>query len=99
MKENQLPLWKDVGLHMSYLEKSLCQAEVVSKTVEKVEFIYKYASIPTIPSLSIKRKIHRLLHLKRAQEMHKKKDQEKQKKKKEKSQAKREDFRCAGEVV
>ena len=82
MKENQLPLWKDVGLHMSYLEKSLCQEEVVSKTVEKVEFIYKSASIPTIPSLSIRRKIHRLLHLKRAQEMLKNKDQGKQKKKK-----------------
>ena len=94
MKENQLPLWKDVGLHMSYLEKSLCQEEVVSKTVEKVEFIYKSASIPTIPSLSI-----RPTAPKKGTGNAQKQGPRKAKEKKEKSQAKREDFRCAGEVV
>ena len=82
MKVTQLPLWKDVGLHMSYLEKSISKEEAVTKTVQKVEDIYKSATIPTIPTLSIKRKMHRLLGLKRTQEKLKNSYQGKQKKKK-----------------
>jgi hypothetical protein len=69
MRENQLPLIKDVGLHEEKLELTgMSRPEAVQKTAEKVETIYQTASIPCLPNRSIQRKVKKLLVLKRERE-------------------------------
>lgn len=70
MRENQLPLSKDVGLHVLALEMGgMGRSEAISATAEKVQSIYTSHSIPTIPIRSIQRKVKRIFQLKRAQEI------------------------------
>ena len=69
MCEIQLPLWKDVGLHLEDLErKSLARPEAVKKTAEAVKRIYLAATIDCLPQGSIERKVKTLLTLKRSHE-------------------------------
>ena len=69
MSETQLPLARDVGLHVAELELGgMRQAEAVVETSKKIQSIYKEgASINTIALTSIQRKIKTLLQQKRAQ--------------------------------
>ena len=70
MPSSQLPLWKDVGLHLEDLEKEgMKRCEAVKKTAEKVLSIYQAATIPCLPIRSIERKIKTLLSLKRNHEL------------------------------
>ena len=70
MKENQLPLVEDVGLHMEKLElEGVNRSEAIRQTAEKIESIYQQASIPCLNHRSIERKVKRLLDLKRGKEM------------------------------
>lgn len=67
MSETQLPLTRDVGLHVAELELGgLGRREAIEETAQKIEHIYNYASINTIALTSIQRKIKTLLQLKRA---------------------------------
>ena len=68
MSETQLPLHRDVGLHVAELElNGMGRTEAIVETAKKIEHIYKAgASINTIALTSIKRKIKTLLQLKRA---------------------------------
>ena len=68
MSETQLPLTRDVGLHVAELELGgLGRGEAIAETARKIEHIYKTgASINTIALTSIQRKIKTLLQQKRA---------------------------------
>ena len=69
MEEKQLPLWRDVGLHLSDLERNgMKRDEAVRQTAVIVANIYQAASIPTVLVSSIEKKIRRLLKLKREKE-------------------------------
>ena len=70
MSELQLPLWKDVGLHLEDLEEGgTARPQAVKKTAKKVEEIYEVATINCLPIGSIQRKIKILLSLKRNHEI------------------------------
>ena len=70
MSELQLPLWKDVGLHLENLEEGgMARPEALKKTAEKVGQIYQGASINCLPINSILRKVKTLLSLKRNHEI------------------------------
>ena len=70
MPELQLPLWKDVGLHLENLEEGgMKRLEALKKTAGKVEQIYQTSTIPCLPIRSIERKINTLLSLKRNHEV------------------------------
>ena len=70
MSELQLPLWKDVGLHLENLEEGgMTRPEALKKTAEKVGQIYQGASINCLPINSILRKVKTLLSLKRNHEI------------------------------
>ena len=65
MCKNQLPLTKDVGLHVLALEMGgLGRTEAILAATEEVKSIYLEATIPTIDPRSIQRKIKRLFQLK-----------------------------------
>ena len=66
MSETQLPLTRDVGLHVAELELGgLGRGEAIAETARKIEHIYKTgASINTIALTSIQRKIKTLLQQK-----------------------------------
>lgn len=70
MRAVQLPLWRDVGLHLSDLELNcgMKRKEAVRRTAAEVANIYQAASIPTVRQDMIERKVDRLVKLKREKE-------------------------------
>ena len=70
MPELQLPLWKDVGLHLENLEEGgMKRPEALKRTGGKVDQIYQTSTIPCLPIRSIERKIKTLISLKRNHEV------------------------------
>ena len=70
LPEAQLPTNKDVGLQVQELEEyeGLSRDKSIARTVQKVEKLYRKASIPTIAKTSIVRKVKKLMEMKRAKE-------------------------------
>ena len=71
LSEAQLPTNKDAGLQVQELEEyeGLSCDKSIDRTVQKVEKLYRKASIPTIAKTSIVRKVKKLMEMKRAKKM------------------------------